>query len=290
MSNAHRVAVVTGGASGIGRAMARYFVDQQYGHVAVLDVDPRSGQNVVSELAAASKTAGSATAVRFLECDVGSWVSQAAAFRRVFDDCGGRIDVVMANAGISEGGESSLVAEAVSPASDAEPSEPSMRTLNVNLVGTMFTVKLATHYMKKNAPSTSAHGAPPTRGNIVCTASNAGLYPFPVAPIYAASKFGVIGLVRSMALPLERAAIQIHGLAPAVLETNIAPSKDLFSAMVMTPMSTLTKGVDEILRGKEPSGGLAEIHGSKVTFRPPHEYVDADSKKNLDNFWNLGYA
>ncbi|CAK7208575.1 hypothetical protein SEUCBS140593_000219 [Sporothrix eucalyptigena] len=290
MSNASRVAVVTGGASGIGRAMARYFVDQQYGHVAVLDVDARSGQEVAAELTAVSKSAGSATAVRFLPCDVGSWASQADAFRQVFDSCGGRIDVVMANAGISEGGESSLVAEAMkTDDADAAPSEPSMRTLNVNLVGTMFTVKLAIHYMKKNEPS-SAHGAPPLRGTIVCTASNAGLYPFPVAPIYAASKSGVIGLVRAMALPLQRAAIQIHGLAPAVLETNIAPSKDLFSAMIMTPMSTLVKGVDEILSGKEPSGGLAEIHGDSVTFRAPPEYVDADSKKNLDNFWNLGYA
>lgn len=148
--------------------------------------------------------------------------------------------------------------------------------------------------MKKNTPVArrgGAHGGgPPSRGAIVCTASNAGLYPFPVAPLYAASKAGVIGLVRAMALPLERAAIQIHGLAPAVLETNIAPSKALFESMVMTPMATLVRGVDEILEGDNTSGGVAEIHGDTVTFRPPHAYVDADSERNLDNFWNLGYA
>lgn len=154
----------------------------------------------------------------------------------------------------------------------------------------MVAVKLATHYMKKNTPAVYGQRTAPSRGRIICTASNAGLYAFPVAPVYAASKNGVIGLVRAMALPLERAAIQIFGLAPAVLETNIAPSKTLFKAMVMTPMATLTKGVDEILVGEEPSGGLAEIHGDSVTFRPPHAYVDADSEANLNNFWNLGYA
>lgn len=132
--NTSRVAVVTGGASGIGRAMARYFVDQQYGHVAVLDVNKTSGQGVVDELKSA---ASGATSVSFLECDVASWASQAAAFRQVYDACGGRIDVVMANAGISEGGESPLVTEAVKDEA-GEPSEPSMRTLNVNLVGTIF--------------------------------------------------------------------------------------------------------------------------------------------------------
>ncbi|ERS97855.1 hypothetical protein HMPREF1624_06026 [Sporothrix schenckii ATCC 58251] len=284
--NTSRVAVVTGGASGIGRAMARYFVDQQYGHVAVLDVNKTSGGEAVAKLKAASS---GSTQVSFVECDVASWVSQASAFRHVYDACGGRIDVVMANAGISENGESPLVAEAMKD-EPGEPSEPSMRTLNVNLVGTIFTIKLATHYMKKNVPTVYGLRAAASRGRIICTASNAGLYPFPVAPIYAASKNGVIGLVRSLAQPLDRAAIEIFGLAPAVLETNIAPSKDLFKAMKMTPMTTLTKGVNEILTGSEPSGGVAEIHGESVTFRAAPEFVDADSEANINNFWNLGYA
>lgn len=65
--------------------------------------------------------------------------------------------------------------------------------------------------MNKNDPGESS------RGNIICTASNAGLYAFPVSPLYAASKAGVIGLVRSTAPILERQKIQINALAPAVL-------------------------------------------------------------------------
>lgn len=72
--------------------------------------------------------------------------------------------------------------------------------------------------------------------------------------------------------------------------TNIAPSKDLFKNMIITPMSTLTKGVAQLVSDPKLSGEVAEIHGTSVTLRPCHDYVDEDSKKNLENFWSLGYA
>ena len=81
-------------------------------------------------------------------------------------------------------------------------------------------MKLAIHYIKKNAVSEDP--GPASKGTIICTASNAGLYPFPVAPLYAASKFGVVGFVRSLARPLEREAIQINALAPAVLGMSLS--------------------------------------------------------------------
>lgn len=80
-------------------------------------------------------------------------------------------------------------------------------------------VKLAAHYIRKNKPDPTTG----SRGTIICTSSNAGLYPFPVAPIYAASKAGVIGLVRSLARVLERVNIRINALAPAVLGKSIPP-------------------------------------------------------------------
>lgn len=67
--------------------------------------------------------------------------------------------------------------------------------------------------MRKNTPQEAAS----SKGLIICTASNAGLYPFPVAPVYGTAKHGVVGLVRSLARPLEKDHIQINGLAPAVL-------------------------------------------------------------------------
>jgi len=152
----------------------------------------------------------------------------------------------------------------------------------------------------------------PSRGLVIATASNAGVYPFPIAPLYAASKAGVINLVRSLGPVLEKSKIQINALAPAVLgmsmvqvyytlffqclllrldlETNIAPSPDLFKPMIITPMSTLTKGVAQFVEDPSRTGQVVEIHGESVTLRQPPEFVDEDSRKNLETFWNLGYA
>lgn len=153
-----------------------------------------------------------------------------------------------------------------------------------------------------------------SRGSIIVTASAAGLYPFPVAPLYAASKAGVINLVRSLGSALEKSNIQVNALAPVVLgtsnkvenvmswpcfrffllkrhlETNIAPSGDLFKSMIITPMSTMTKGVDLFTADPSLTGQVAEIHGDRVTLRPPPDFVDDDTRMNLEAFWNLGYA
>src|SRR6187402_1064986 len=61
--------------------------------------------------------------------------------------------------------------------------------------------------MRKNTTS-------PQKGHIICTASNAGLYPFPIAPMYGITKHGVVGAVRSFAKPLEADGIRINGICP----------------------------------------------------------------------------
>jgi NAD(P)-dependent dehydrogenase (short-subunit alcohol dehydrogenase family) len=87
-------------------------------------------------------------------------------------------------------------------------------TLQEGLTG-IVAVKLAAHYMAKNPPRETESGS--SKGSIICTASNAGIYPFPIAPLYAATKSGVIGLVRSLARSLQQERIQINALAPAVI-------------------------------------------------------------------------
>ncbi|KAK4033291.1 hypothetical protein C8A01DRAFT_40264 [Parachaetomium inaequale] len=268
--------IITGGASGIGLSLTRHFAAQ--GHrVAILDLNAAAGQ----EAAAAAAADFPQAAVSFHLCNVASWDEQAAAFEKAFQALGDRLDVVVANAGVSEQGATTLVRLDEEKA----PSRPGVATVEVNLLGAVYSVNLAVHYMNRK-PKTEGG----SRGSIICTASNAGLYPLPVAPLYAASKFGVVGLVRSTARVIEKANMQINALAPAVLDTNIAPDKDLFRHMVVTPMATLLRGVDQFLADPSVSGAVAEIHGDSVTIRPPHEYVDDDSKNNIETFWNLGYA
>ncbi|CEJ59633.1 hypothetical protein PMG11_08250 [Penicillium brasilianum] len=271
-----RSVVVTGGASGIGLGITRHFITQPDTHITILDVNMTSGAQVLQQL----QTEYPSASVSFEECDVSSWDSQAAAFEKIYAQQG-RVDIVFANAGISREGN-------LLPAKgDAGPVKPNLKTLDVNLVGVIYTVHLATYYMYKNAktdPSASSNGL------IVCTASNAGLYPFPVAPLYASTKSGVIGLVRSLARRLEQDKIRINALAPAVIETNIAPSSDLFKPMIITPMSTATKAVAQFVKDESLSGKIAEVHGEHVTFAEPQAYVDEDTGKNIETFWNLGYA
>ncbi|KAI1453911.1 putative short chain dehydrogenase/reductase [Annulohypoxylon moriforme] len=267
--------VVTGGASGLGLSMVEYFASQ--GHtVTIFDVNTQAGHHVAADLAKKHPEGK----VDFKFCNITSWDSQATAFREVYEKTG-HVDIVMANAGISEQGVSSL-----GLADEEEPSQPRLRALDVNLTGTIYTVKLAIHYIKKNKPDPTTG----SRGSIICTASNAGLYPFPVAPVYAASKSGIIGLVRSLDRVLEKVQIQINALAPAVLETSIAPSKALFEEMIVTPHSTLIKGVTQLVADPKISGAVAEIHGENVTLRTHHEYVDEDTKANMEVFWKHGIA
>ncbi|UPK95468.1 hypothetical protein LCI18_006403 [Fusarium solani-melongenae] len=266
--------VVTGGTSGIGLAMTRHFASQ--GHkVAVLDINDKTGPDVVAKVAGEYPQA----AVSFRRSDVSSWEELAAAFQEIYREHG-RIDIVMANAGVSEQGQSSIVR-----VEEDAPVKPNTKSVDVNLLGVIYTVKLALHYMHKNQHNSSA-----PRGSVVVTASIAGLYPFPIAPLYATAKAGIVNLVRSLAPVVESSKIQINALAPTVLETNIAPSSELFKHMIVTPMSTLIRGVAQLIADPSLNGQIFEIHGQSVTPRVHPEYVDDDSRKNVEMFWKLGIA
>lgn len=235
-----KTAIVTGGASGLGAVMAQHFAREGY-NVALLDVNSEWGESVAASITQQCSGLLKTRAV-FRKCDVCSWQDQADNFKEVNREFG-RIDVVCANAGISEGGTS-----AMAKIEEDEPTKPNLKVLDVNLTGLIYSrfpsrhlsrqvstkqvskltgcvaVKLAIHYMNKNETSEAS------RGNIICTASNAGLYAFPVSPTYAASKAGVIGLVRSTAPMLEPYKIQINALAPAVLGIIRLPSQGSYDS------------------------------------------------------------
>lgn len=214
--------VITGGTSGIGLAMARHFASE--GHkVAVLDINDKTGPEIIAKVADEYPKA----VLCFKRSDVSSWEDQAAAFEQIYREHG-RIDIVMANAGISEQGQSSIV-----KVEEDAPVKPDTRSIDVNFLGALYcmfsfwfpsiacrmfhlttssAVKLGIHYMHKNKDDIT-----PSKGSIIVTASNAGLYPFPVAPLYGAAKAGLINLVRSLAPVHAKSYIQINALAPAVL-------------------------------------------------------------------------
>ncbi|CAP49302.1 uncharacterized protein PODANS_5_6270 [Podospora anserina S mat+] len=295
--------IITGATSGIGLAITHYFASSSSSiptKIAMLDINSSVGPSLVTSLS----TQYPDTEFFFHACDVSSWEAQASVFSSLYDgEFGGRVDVVVANAGVSERGFTTLVVEQDGDKSHP-PKKPDMSCLEVNLSGVVYSIKLAIYYMDQK-PSEEGD-----RGLILCTASNAGLYPLPTAPLYAASKFGVVGLVRSVAGLVEKENIKICALAPAVLgtylvslplprgllliespaETNIAPRK-LYDGMVITPMETLIKAVDRFVKGgKEVNGQVVEVHGGDITVREAHAFVDADTERNFARFRGLGWA
>ncbi|RDW79999.1 short-chain dehydrogenase [Coleophoma cylindrospora] len=261
--------IVTGGGSGIGLAIVRFFAEQK-SVVTIFDISQENGTSVLADL----RTEHPQAQLSFKRCDISDWEAQKKAFDEVYQETG-TIDIVIANAGISERGN-------FLSRDEGEAQKPTLTTLDVNVSGTLYSIKLGIHYMRKNSAS--------EKGSIICTSSNAGIYPFPMAPLYATSKHAVVGAVRSLARPLALEGIQINGLAPAVLETNIAPDKKLFSAMILTPMSSITNAVRELVTRPELTGVMAEVHEDKFTFREPPAFVDENTGKNIEMFWQLGYA
>jgi NAD(P)-dependent dehydrogenase (short-subunit alcohol dehydrogenase family) len=161
-----KTALVTGGGAGIGYALTQHLLKRGY-RVAIVDIDG-------DRTSAAQKTLGDD--VLGLQCDVSSWESSAAAFKKVFE-WAGAIDFFAANAGVAE--KESLYALP----DDEEPQKPNLATIEVDLLGVFYGLKLYRHYVRK---SETRRG-----GKVVITSSMAGNYPMFVAPIYCAAKHGV---------------------------------------------------------------------------------------------------
>lgn len=178
-----KVAVVTGGASGIGLATVRRLKAEGARVVAVDLAEPRgddpSDLHVVADVA-----------------DPQAWPGIVA---RVEDAFGG-IDVAHLNAGVTTGnGDVTAVTD-----------EQYRRVMRVNVDGVFFGVRALVPAMERRGG-----------GAIVATASLAGLAPFAHDPVYTASKHAVVGLVRSLAQPLEGKGIRITAVCPGIVETPL---------------------------------------------------------------------
>jgi 2-hydroxycyclohexanecarboxyl-CoA dehydrogenase len=206
-----RVAVVTGGASGIGLGVSRQFAAD--GHrVALFD---RNGS--AAEAAADELRAGGATALA-VEVDVADRVSVDAGFARVRRELG-PVEILVTSAGI----------ESFTPVLDIT-AEGWDRIIAVNLTGTFTCAQAAVADMV-------AAGW----GRIVTISSSSAQSGAPNMAHYAASKGGVIGLTKALAVELARSGITVNTIPPSLVDTPMArqaeadgdfPGVDLIGPMV----------------------------------------------------------
>jgi NAD(P)-dependent dehydrogenase (short-subunit alcohol dehydrogenase family) len=188
---AGRSAVVTGAASGIGRASALLFAAHG-AHVVAVDRAPEIEETV----SMIRRTGGRAVA---LAKDVSSERDVAEIIETAVREFGG-LDVCYANAGVS-GGLVSLFDTTV---------EQFTEILNVNLVGAFLTLKYAARIMVSKG-----------KGSIVCTASVAGLKSGAGGVPYSASKAGVISLVQTAANQLSGTGVRVNAICPGLIETGM---------------------------------------------------------------------
>jgi NAD(P)-dependent dehydrogenase (short-subunit alcohol dehydrogenase family) len=186
-----KTAIVTGAASGIGRASAILFAAEGAAVVA-LDRAPEVEATVATIRAAGGRALA-------LMKDASAESDVAGAVATALDQYGG-LDVCYANAGISGG----LV-----PFFE-ETEQRFTEVLKVNLIGTFLLVKHAALEMVKHK-----------RGSIICTASVAGLRSGAGGIPYSASKAGVISLVQTVAAQLTGTGIRINAICPGLIETGM---------------------------------------------------------------------
>ena len=212
-----KVAVITGGASGLGTANVQQ-LQAAGAKVAILDVNADAGK------ALAAQSGGNAV---FIHTDVTDADHTEAAITRVYDTFGA-VHIAINCAGIGTPGR-------VLSRQGPLPLETFERVIRINLIGTFNVIRLAAARMQANAPNAEGE-----RGVIINTASIAAFEGQIGQPAYAASKAGVVGMTLPIARELAAFGIRVMTIAPGIFDTPMLaglpePARESLGASVPFP-------------------------------------------------------
>lgn len=232
-------ALVTGGASGIGKALSLALAKEGI-FVTIVDLSEEKGKEAAFLIANENKKFHPDLKVPttlFIKCNVTNTSDVAAAFEKHLQTYG-RLDICINGAGIPS---------SVPFYKDETDGEGSWRqTVRVNLIAVIDCTRLAIQAMR-------AGGKP---GVIINLGSASGLYPMYQDPIYTATKGGVVLFTRSL-LPFKRQGIRINVLCPEFVETELSlkidPNFIEFSGGFL-PMEMVVNGAFELIKDESKAG------------------------------------
>jgi len=239
MSDPYRgaTALVTGGASGIGAALARALAARGT-FVAIADRQVDAAQAMTTELARLGAGASAH------ELDVRDQAAVHALVAELWERRGG-IDFVFANAGTGVGGEA------------LEYTDDDWRYIvDVNLMGVV-------HLFHAAYPRMAARRA----GHLIATASMAGLIPSPMSTVYGATKHGVVGLCRSLRIEAAEHGVRVTALCPGVIRTAILVDAGVYGRVTRKLPADAQLAEFERLRPMDPDR-FAGIVLARLTANP----------------------
>ncbi|XP_027904822.1 (-)-isopiperitenol/(-)-carveol dehydrogenase, mitochondrial-like [Vigna unguiculata] len=189
----NKIAIVTGGASGIGEATARLFAEEGARMVVIADIQDKLGKEVAASIGGERCS--------YFHCDVAE-EDEVQSLVQSTVKAYGQLDIMFSNAGIGSLSKQTVVELDMSQLD---------KLFTVNVRGMAACVKHAARAMVEGR----------VRGSIVCTGSVAGCYGSPIGSDYVMSKHAVLGLMRSASMQLAEHGIRVNCVSPNGLATPL---------------------------------------------------------------------
>ncbi|XP_054822293.1 (+)-cis,trans-nepetalactol synthase NEPS2-like [Prosopis cineraria] len=190
---AGKIAIVTGGASGIGEATARHFADHGARMVVIADIQDELGNQVALSIGTDRCT--------YIHCNVAD-EDQVKHLVESTVNIYGRLDIMFSNAGVASPSDQTIL--------DFNFSEMD-NLFATNIRGMVACVKHAARAMVKKR----------VRGSIVCTSSVTGSHGVPMGTDYCMSKHAVVGLMRAASVQLAASGIRVNSVSPNGIVTPL---------------------------------------------------------------------
>ncbi|KAF2019159.1 hypothetical protein BU24DRAFT_489184 [Aaosphaeria arxii CBS 175.79] len=264
-STDRKVAIITGAASGIGKALAIRLIDEGW-HVACCDLQVEKGEQVVRDLGPNAA---------FFQCNVIDYDDQARVFTEVFKKWG-RLDALLANAGHSDRGSIYILDHR---GSSEIPPKPPLISTDVCYKSFLYGVQLAIHFMRKNRTP---------GGRIVATSTIASVHPHQTFPEYCGAKAAINQFVRTAAPVLKlKDNISLNAILPGIVITGAVPqaSIDATDPAHITPVETVVNAYKICLDRENLNGQLIECSTDKHFFLPLPEMANGDATKRACTVW-----